>query len=159
LNVLSRSVLIDKHTTSFSKELFETVGDQLIVVVDGTYVFIQKSGNYSFQKMSYSMHKGRHLLKMMMIVTTSGRIVECYGPYLSNGKNNDASILENIFVKQASLFRAFFNEKDLFIVDRGFRDVLEFLHKLSFQTKMPFFLTKGKTFEIVILQSNEINLF
>ncbi len=140
---MRREEIINNHTTNFSKELFQLKPDQLISIWDGTYVYIQKSGNYSFQKFSWCTFKGRHLLKMMMVVSTSGKIIECYGPYLSNGKNNDSSILIDSFKKNAFSFRSFFNENDLFVVDRGFRDCLDFLHDLSFETKMPFFLTKG----------------
>ena len=55
-----------------SKLLFEINESAIVTVWDGTYVYIEKSSNYSFSKQSYSMHKGCPLLKMMMIVSTSG---------------------------------------------------------------------------------------
>ena len=42
------------------------------------------------------MHKGRHLVKMMMIVSTTGYIIEAYGPYLANGSNNISMIVTTI---------------------------------------------------------------
>jgi hypothetical protein len=69
---ISRNELIKNHTTNISKQLFDIGENKLITVWDGTYVYIEKSSNYSFQKHTYSMHKGRHLLKMMMVVATNG---------------------------------------------------------------------------------------
>lgn len=70
---LSRQEIIEKHTTILSKKLFNVGRNSLAVVWDGTYCFIEKSSNYSFFKRSYSMHKNRHLLKMMLVVTTKGK--------------------------------------------------------------------------------------
>ena len=50
-----------------------------IAVADGTYIYIDKGGNYSFQRRSYSVHKGKPLLKPMMLVATDGYIVHCTG--------------------------------------------------------------------------------
>lgn len=69
---MSRDDVNNKHTTTLSKNLFDVGKDSLIVVWDGTYCYIQKSSNYSFLKQSYSIHKNRHLLKMMLVVTTKG---------------------------------------------------------------------------------------
>jgi hypothetical protein len=66
---------IQKNTSDLSKALFKPEDASIITVWDGTYVYIQKSANYSFQKQTYSMHKHRSLLKMMMIVTTNGKFL------------------------------------------------------------------------------------
>lgn len=42
------------------------------------------------------MHKHRPLIKPMMVVTTTGYIVSILGPYLADGKNNDARILQHM---------------------------------------------------------------
>ena len=69
---ITRRMIQLRHTTQISKTIFESDGDSIITVWDGTYVYIQKSSNYSFQRQTYSMHKNRPLVKMMMIVTTTG---------------------------------------------------------------------------------------
>ena len=46
--------------------------DQVIVVMDGTYLFVQKSGNNQFQRRSFSMHKHRNLIKPMITTATVG---------------------------------------------------------------------------------------
>ena len=35
----------------------------------------------------------------MMVVSTTGYIITCIGPFLSNFANNDASIIKNILFK------------------------------------------------------------
>ena len=44
--------------------------DQLIIVMDSTYLYLQKSSNNEFQRRSFSMHKHRHLIKPMIITAT-----------------------------------------------------------------------------------------
>ena len=50
-----------KHTTKTASTLFSSGPDDAIVVLDGTYIYIQKSSDYDFQRRSYSMHKNRSL--------------------------------------------------------------------------------------------------
>ena len=55
------------------------------------------------------------------MVTTDGRIIDTIGPYLANGKNNDANILNNIYDNIEDIEECF-QPNDIFICDRGFRD-------------------------------------
>ena len=143
IGTISRKRFIQEHTTQLSKDLFDVDDSSVIVVLDGTYVYIEKSSNYSFQRATYSMHKGRNLLKFMMIVSTTGFVIDCLGPYLANGANNDAQITKSIMKKEDDCKR-FFQNGDVFIVDRGFRDSLDFLKKMGIDPKMPSFLTDKK---------------
>lgn len=52
-------------------------------VFDGTYIYIQMSSDYVFQRRSYSTHKSRSLLKPMVIVGTDGYILDVIGPYFA----------------------------------------------------------------------------
>jgi len=81
-----------------AKDLFAEDEDVAILVADGTYVYIEKSSNYSFQRRTYYLHKGRPLVKPMMMVSTTGYISEVFGLYFADGKNNDASM--NNLMKQ-----------------------------------------------------------
>jgi len=63
----------------------------------------------------------------MMLISNDGLIVETVGPYLADGKNNDAKIMEDMFKANLNDIENYFERKDIFIVDRGFRDCLEFL--------------------------------
>ena len=39
--------------------------------------------------------------------------------------------------------RQWLKQKDLFVVDRGFHEALEFISELQYESAMPHFLTKG----------------
>ena len=51
------------------------------------------------QRQTYSMHKNRPLIKPMILVTTTGYIVDVFGPYFADSKNNDACIMKTILVR------------------------------------------------------------
>ena len=66
------------------------------IVLDGTYLYIEKSFNYSFERQTYIGRKRRSIIKPMMVVGTHCYILSVLGPYLSDGKNNDASIIKSM---------------------------------------------------------------
>ncbi|KAK3084039.1 hypothetical protein FSP39_007185 [Pinctada imbricata] len=141
---ISRSDVINNHTRKLAQTLFCDDGkSQAVLVLDGTYIYIQKSGHFRFQRQSFSIHKGRPLVKPMIIVSTDGHFISVLGPYLA--KDNDASILKNALLRNVDEMREWLDEKDIFIVDRGFRDALPYLKELGIQAEMPTFLRKGET--------------
>jgi len=81
---------------------------------------------------------------MMMCVSSTGYILETFGPYFSNGLNNDAAILNQTLKKEKNLLDDFFSDNDVFVVDRGFRDSVVFLNELGFAVKMQAFLINSK---------------
>ena len=89
----------------------------------------------------------------MLLVTRKGHIIACFGPYLADGTNNDAKILIHQFSKNKDDFSNFFKKCDIFVVDRGFRDCVEFLKKLGMDVFKPHFLYVGKQHNIK--ESNE----
>ncbi|CAH2092630.1 unnamed protein product [Euphydryas editha] len=137
---VSREDFMKMHTRPFAKELFCPNEEKVIVVADGTYIYIEKSGNYRFQRRTYSLHKGRPLVKPMMIVSTTGYILEILGPYFADGRNNDASILKSQLNDSSSTLRSWLREDDIIVVDRGFRDCLSLLQDMQLVAKMPSFL-------------------
>jgi hypothetical protein len=140
---ITRSDVIQHHTRQIAKTIFgNDVDNQAILVLDGTYIYINKSGNFKFQRQSFSLHKGRPLVKPMVIVTTTGHFLSVMGPYLA--KNNDATILTHIMKSNIEDIRNWVQENDIFIVDRGFRDSLDYLEELGIQAKMPSFMAKGE---------------
>uniref|UniRef100_K1RG30 Uncharacterized protein n=1 Tax=Magallana gigas TaxID=29159 RepID=K1RG30_MAGGI len=149
---ISREDVIAKHTRLLAQELFSSglaKSIPALLVLDGTYIYIQKSTNFSFSRRSFSLHKHRPLVKPMMVVTTSGYIVSVLGPYLSDSKNNDAGILNHMIKKNAEEMRSWLNDGDTFIVDRGFRDSANVLSDIGIRMEMPCFLrgTKQHTTE------------
>ncbi|XP_033726042.1 uncharacterized protein LOC117315788 [Pecten maximus] len=142
---VTRDDVIEHHTRPLAQELFGTmINKPAILVVDGTYIYIEKSNNFQFQRRSYSIHKNRPLVKPMVIVTTTGYIVSILGPYHADSKNNDASILKHNIKTNMENMKDWLQTDDLLVVDRGFRDSLEFLSELGIKYQMPTFLQKGQ---------------
>jgi len=57
---ISREDFMKNHTQQAAQILFADGRDDVaILVIDGIYMYIEKSNNYSFQRRTYSMHKHR----------------------------------------------------------------------------------------------------
>ena len=154
---LTREQVINDHTGPLTQTLFGKGLEPAILVIDGTYIYIQKSSQFCFQRRSFNLHKHRPLIKPMVIVTTTGYFVSVMGPYLSHIKNNDANILKHIFATDTEEIKKWTREGDVFVVDRGFRDSVDFLNELVITTEMPAFLDKGQK-QLTTEQSNTSRL-
>ena len=120
LSQIERTKVGEDHTTNFARVFFaDSKTDIAIAVAGGTYIYIEKGGDYSFQRRSYSVHKGRPLVKPMMLMATDGYILTIPVPYLANGKNSDAKITENMLKSNSEDIRNCFREGYVLIVDRG----------------------------------------
>jgi hypothetical protein len=139
-----RSEVSKSHTSIFARTLLGAEADQAITIWDGTYIYIQNSSSYSFQHRTYSGHKYRNLAKFMMLVSTDDYIIDTIGPYLADGKNNDAKIMEDIFRKNVNDIEDFFENRDIFIVDRGFRDSIQLLKDNNFIPSMPSYIPNSQ---------------
>lgn len=153
---LTRDDFIKIHTTDMAKGLFSEDEDVVILIADGTYIYIEKSSNYTFQRRTFSLHKGRPLVKPMMFVSSTGYILEVFGPYFADGKNNDASILNSLITQKTSSLLEWLWPEDILVVDRGFRDSIETLEEYNLIPKMPAFLKKGSQHDA--LTANESRL-
>ncbi|GAB1860468.1 SWIM-type domain-containing protein [Camponotus japonicus] len=149
LNSLNRDDLIQNHTTEMAKKLFN-INNNLFLICDGTYVRHQKSTNNEYQRKSFSGQKKVPLCKPFTLCTTDGYIVDMLGPYLAN--QNDAEILKSVIEDPNSL-RKFLKEGDIFVLDRGFRDIKDILEKENFRVLMP--ALKGKRKQLSTEESNE----
>ena len=63
-----------------------------VLVLNGRYIYIQKGGNYTFQRQTFSGHKHINLVKPIMKVGTDSFILSVLGLYLADGKNIDFAI-------------------------------------------------------------------
>ena len=90
------------------------------------------------------MHKGRPLVKSMVIVSTTGYYISILGPYYADSKNNDASVFNHIINNNVEEIKSWVKPSDIFVVDRGFRDSLQLLKDLGIQTEIPVFMKKGE---------------
>ena len=138
----SRDDILERRTSTACRLFSLQTTSSLITIWDGTYVYTQKSSNNAFQRSTYSMHKQRHLVKPMMCVAPDGYIIDVMGPY--RAIQNDASIMEDI-MKKMSEVRSMFRSSDIFVVDRGFRDVKAYLESQKFVVKMPDIIPAGET--------------
>lgn len=138
VNHLSRQEAIS-HNTVFTSTFY---GDNVTLVLDGTYIYIQKSEDHLLQKSSYCGQKKRNYLKFMSIVLPDGYVVDTIGPFYGN--ENDASITKQI-MNSVHEIKLWLTDDDILIVDRGFRDVLGLLKSNGYEAKMPSYLPKGET--------------
>ena len=143
---ITREAVIENHTTVFARELLASGDDNTaILLIDGTYIYIEKSGKYAFQRKSYSVYKGRPLVKPMLIVASDGYIIDILGPYLANGKNNDAAILnKHLSKKQCNNILNWSQSNDVLVLERGFQDSLDLIDSLNLRSESPSFLGKGQ---------------
>ncbi len=74
---MSREQIMEKHNPAFVRHMFELEDGKLVFILDGTYFFMQASGDFVLQGKMYSSHKHRHLVKFMMVVTPDGQVA-CY---------------------------------------------------------------------------------
>ena len=90
-------------------------------------MYIDKSGDYSFQRRSYSAHKGRRLFKQIMRLATDSFILHVLSPHLADDQ------IQTLTSRAIMRIKRWFSG-DVLIVDRGFRDVTEKLIDTGIQT-------------------------
>lgn len=145
---LSREDLIKNHTSAMAQKLFN-INNQLALILDGTYIRHEKSTNNEYQRKSYSGQKNVHLCKPFTICTTNGYVVEMLGPFYAN--QNDADITKIAFRNPNGL-KSILKKGDILIVDRGFRDAVQFLEEQGFRVVMP--ALKGQRLQLTTEESN-----
>ncbi|EFN69791.1 hypothetical protein EAG_03885, partial [Camponotus floridanus] len=145
-DAITREDYIARHVTQFANELYnpDPLTPRVIAIVDGTYTYIPKSTNFRALRQSYSIHKGRHLIKPVLIVAPDGWILNIQGPYFSDHRNNDAAILQNEFEHDADRMRRWFQNNDIIIIDRGYRDAILLFERLGITWKMPALLNQNE---------------
>lgn len=134
---------LQSHTTTLVRDLFcDGNADKVAIIFDGTYIYINKSGNFAFQKFTYNDQKKRNFVKPMMAVAPDGTILFVYGLYPA--VQNDASIINEMMNKHETVFNQL-AENDVIILDRGFRDCQDVLKQKGFIIKMPEFVKAGSS--------------
>ncbi|XP_011263507.2 uncharacterized protein LOC105255738 [Camponotus floridanus] len=143
---ITRNEFIERHVTDFANGLYNPQPNEprIIAYIDGTYAYIHKSSNFRILRQSYCRHKGRHLVKPALIVAPDGYILTIQGPYFSDSRNNDAEMLRNEYARDGDAMRAWFQDGDIFVVDRGYRDTMPMLEALGIHVKMPPILEPGQ---------------
>lgn len=130
----NRADLISRKS-AMSHVLFDNGSDERAhLILDATYIYLEKSQSHRFQKESFNSHKKRNYFKIMMGVSTDGTILFSLGPYKAT--ENDAMITKKILHEASSIFEAF-QPGDVMFVDRGFRDCVTDLMNHGYLVKMP----------------------
>ncbi|KAH9642810.1 hypothetical protein HF086_012304 [Spodoptera exigua] len=148
---ISRENLMN-HNLTIPNGIYNENFTNAIIICDGTYININKSSNYSFQKDTYSLHKNKNLLKPFLFVACDGYILDCFGPYKAT--TSDADIMISLFDYENAPLRLYFQENDVFILDRGFRDSIRMLEGCNYRPYMPDSLLEGEH-QLTTQQANQ----
>lgn len=124
------------HNTQMSNIIFGE--GRVMLICDGTYIYVNKSRNFQFQKQSYNGHKKRNFVRIMMVVACDGTVAYALGPYKAT--DNDAKVLVDIF-RDTTCFDNLI-DGDIMILDRGFRDCHKFITDQNLVVKLPTSLVK-----------------
>lgn len=146
INSINRQDFIERHVTAFANQLYNPEPEQqkAIIFCDGSYLEVQKPTNFQAQRMSYSSQKHYNLVKPGLMVAPDGYILDIHGPYFSDNRNNDAAMLQNELEDDDRGYTNWFQNGDIFILDRGYRDSEPVLQQLGIQMKMPPFLERNQ---------------
>lgn len=102
------------HKSNLSSILFDgNDTSRAHLILDGTYIYIEKSFNHIVQKQTYNSHKKRNYIKMMMGVGTDGSIILVSGPYKAT--ENDAAIRNKIMNDSTSCVMKNYQPGDIMI--------------------------------------------
>lgn len=156
-DVLPKYFGVQAHSRQFFLEnkapiadlLHGSCEDRLFVICDGTYLRHEKSSNNAYQRKSYSGQKKVPLCKPFTICTTNGFTIDAPGPF--NGTMNDAEILRAVLADPNGI-SSILRPGDVFVLDRGFRDVIADLEGEGYTVLMPSF--KGKKNQLTTKESN-----
>lgn len=124
-SLLSQKELLEHHTPHAAKDVLKGV----TASADGTYFRIQKSQDHELQYASYS-YKGYNLVKTMDFTALDGYVIEIFGPFKSDGSNDDGSMMNAVVVRAKQFVTWMQGFKT--IVDRGFKkyiynDIMELI--------------------------------
>ncbi|CAF0962569.1 unnamed protein product [Brachionus calyciflorus] len=124
------------HNNTTVKNLHNLSIDTLAVVVDASYIRLEKSSNNHVQYMCWSEQKKDLLIKPFLVVCADGWIIDCYGPFAAN--LNDAAIFDYILEVDHNLRKILLPNKTIVFLDRGFRDIVKKLvENFKFDAQIP----------------------
>ena len=121
----SRDFFIE-HNTPTLIELYDLSNQprRLCLFADGGYQTYEKSINNEVQADTFSVQKGKNLVKPFIITCADGYICDVYTDF--EATKNDDKILRHILRTDNQLRRKL-EKDDFFFLDRGFRDTMTLL--------------------------------
>lgn len=86
LDCMTREQFINTHVPDFSCILYNPTpeDEKLMVIMDGTCIYTEKSSNFAVQRPTYSSHKGTQLVKPFFLTADDGFILDIQGCYFSD---------------------------------------------------------------------------
>lgn len=158
INVIPIREELLHQSTAMCRGLFfshDSENEKVVLVLDGTYIYVDKSRNYEFQRATYTDQKKRNFIKVMMCVTANGTIVYALGPY--QARDNDATILQKIDSTTNAF--DFLQNGDILVLDRGFRDCVRYFEDKGLQVKMPSLVQRSdKKGQLTTIEANRSRL-
>lgn len=152
---ITRDQVIERNRVIPNVFFGNEVSPKAILICDGTYIYVEKSSNFLFQRLTYSLHKHKNLVKPFLFVCADGYILDVLGPY--SARTTDADImkmvLENNAPTEDRAFHYFLHQGDVFILDRGFRDAIPTIEAYGYEAHMP----PSKHREETQLSTNQAN--
>jgi hypothetical protein len=96
LTHITREETLQNHSSEMYNRLFEEPDQsRVFLVLDGTYLYVEKSCDFEIQKKTYSSQKSRNLVKPFMIVLPDGYILEANGPWYADGRVDSNFLTSN----------------------------------------------------------------
>ena len=92
LNAITREQYIERHAADFANRLCNPNPNNPVAIayIDGTYVYMHKSSNFRALRQSYSIHKGRHLIKLALQIQNGDTFI------VDRGYRDVLPLLENL---------------------------------------------------------------
>ncbi|CAF2885966.1 unnamed protein product [Rotaria sp. Silwood2] len=163
---------INIHTPEFAKQLLKVNANDVAVCMDGFFIYIEKSGDFILQKLTWSSQVLRNCMKFHCVTALDGSFIEIQGGYGTSGHNNEETIINsltndnylidsednenNIYhnhITETLFFKKILKDNDILILDRGYRR----MKKRHYKIKIPQSINKGKT-QLSTKQANESRL-
>lgn len=133
----------------------ESLSSKNFIICDVTYVYMQKSSKYLFQKKSYSLHKFQNVIKPFLPEASDGYIIDIFGPYAAT--TSDATSMRHLFEIENAPLREYFRPNYVFLLYRGFRDAIDLLNSFGFNVYKPETLSEGET-QLSTIKANKSRL-
>lgn len=140
---ISRDDALENHSRSLTSRAVGQPPESLCVIIDATYIYIEKPSDLEEQRMTYSGHKKRNLVKVQLVVLADGHIVEADGPFCCDSNNNDAAILLHHY-ENSDLLLFLEEDQDFILWDRGYRDAEAATTEHKILSFMPNLLPKDR---------------
>ncbi|CAF1254908.1 unnamed protein product [Rotaria sordida] len=87
---------VDIHTPMFAKELLQVNVNNIVVFMDGFPIYIEKPGDFTLQKLTWSSQTLRNCIKFHCITTSDGTFIGIQGGYGATSHNNEESIINSL---------------------------------------------------------------